>query len=687
MNRRTLLRAGGVLAFGLGALGLVAPGALGLDFDEIVVSAIGGLALLYAYHVVQRRRRTDLQWAGTGDPELPIETAAPGEEFDDVLSAFTDISNVFTRHRLKDGLRAAAIAVLTRYGSLPEPEARDRLDEGTWTGDRVAAAFLGGEDAPESPLTSRLRHRMSGRRTYERAVEQTVDAIAAIAGLPSDPDDSSSRARGLRRWLPGSDYASRAGSDSASRRRNGTGESRNRSRGSGRRAPGPARGDGGARHSRGDPRQSRDARSEITRATNHWNGVSVVALVGIGLGVLVEQPGVLLAGVVGIGYAAYAYSTRGPSVELSVERSLDEVRPVPGAEIEVTVTVENEGSRLLPDLRLVDGVPDGLGVVDGSPRLGTTLRPGESDTISYTVLARRGVHEFEPLLALARDPSGGTERELQLEAETALVCSPTMNPLPEVTDLREQASRRVGRVDVSAGGEGVEFFATREYRRGDPLNRIDWNRRARTGELATLQFRNQRATTVILVVDAREAAYRSPEPGADHAVDRSVEAAGSLFTTLLEAGDRVGLAAYAWTECWLEPDAGVHNHEHVERARELLTGHPALDPSPPDSPINSLLIWKRLQRRLPSGAQVIFLSPLTDPTASTVPRRLEAYGYPVTVVSPDPTNDRTSSERLAQVARQVQITDLRSAGIPVLDWPGEESLATVLARHEERRRR
>ena len=669
MNWRSLFRAGGVLAFGLGVLGLVAPGVLGLDLDQLVVSAIGGLALLYAYHVAQRRRRTDLQWAETGDPELPIETAVPGENFDDVLSAFTDMSHVFTRHRIKDGLRAAAIAVLTRYDGCSEAEARDRLDRGTWTDDLAAAAFLGGADAPESPLTTRLRHRLTGRRTYERAVGRTVDAIAATAGLSrSVQEESPSPGRAFSGWASGA---------SSDRRETGTGRVSSESRRRGR-TPEPARGDGGAR-------RSRDADSETIRATNHWNGVSVVALVGIGAGVLLEQPGVLLAGVVGIGYAAYAHSARAPSVELSVERTLDEEHPDPGEEVEVTVTIENQGTRLLSDLRLVDGVPEGLAVVDGSPRLGTTLRPGESDTISYTVLARRGVHEFEPLVVLARGPSGGTEREIHREVETVLVCSPTMRPLPGATGLRKQATRKVGRIDVSAGGEGVEFFATREYRRGDPLNRIDWNRRARTGELATLQFRTQRATTVVLVVDARTAAYRSPVPDGTHAVDRAVETAGSLFTTLLEAGDRVGLAAYAWTECWLDPDTGANNHEHVERARELLTGHPAFDSTPPDRPVNSLLIWKRLRRRLPSGAQVVFLSPLTDSMGVTISRRLEAYGHPVTVVSPDPTADRTASERLARVARKVRITDLRSAGIPVFDWSREESLATVFARHDERR--
>ena len=87
---------------------------------------------------------------------------------------------------------------------------------------------------------------------------------------------------------------------------------------------------------------------------------------------LTEQPGVLLAGAIGVGYAAYAYS---------------------GAVIEVTITVTNEGEQLLPDLRLVEGVSAALEVTGGTPRAGTPLRPGEEVSFSYVVRARRGAHE------------------------------------------------------------------------------------------------------------------------------------------------------------------------------------------------------------------------------------------------------------------------------------------------------
>jgi len=59
--------------------------------------------------------------------------------------------------------------------------------------------------------------------------------------------------------------------------------------------------------------------------------------------------------------------------------------------------------------------------------------------------------------------------------------------------LRGLTTKYHGRVPTDVGGAGVEFHATREYRRGDPVKRIDWNRRARTGELATLELREERA--------------------------------------------------------------------------------------------------------------------------------------------------------------------------------------------------
>jgi uncharacterized protein (DUF58 family) len=81
---------------------------------------------------------------------------------------------------------------------------------------------------------------------------------------------------------------------------------------------------------------------------------------------------------------------------------------------------------------------------------------------------------------------------------------------------------------------------------------------------------------------------------------------------------------------------------------------------------------------------VLLVSPLTDGYVPQVARRLDEAGHRVTVVSPDPTADRTPGHRLARVVRALRISELRAAGLPVVDWAPDESLDRTLARYAER---
>ena len=649
MNYRRLAASLGVLALGTSLVAIVAPGLLGVDLDRIVVSVVGVLALLQALRVIQRRRHAELDEAGTPDPELPFATPVPGEDLDSVLDGFLDTRRMYYRgNRVREGLRSAAVAVLTRYGGYSEAEAGAALEAGTWTEDRVAAAFLGSGAAPGLPVRARVRNWLRRESPTRRGIRHAVDAIAGVAGFTSGSDGGTPD--GIRDRDPRREDGSDAQPSGVTTVETGTEE----------------------------------AASGVLRAphpTGHWRGASVVALVGIGAGVLVREPAVLLAGVVGVGYAAYARSSALPPGGVSIERSLETDRPDAGEDVEVTVAVENGSDRYLPDLRLVDGVPRSIAVADGSPRLGTALRPGERTTFSYTVTARRGIHRFDPALLVARDLPGAVEEERLLPAETTLTCVPSLRPVTEPVPLREQATQYAGRVETPSGGEGVEFHATREYRSGDPLSRIDWNRRARTGTFTTVEFREERAATIVLVVDARESAYVSPAPHAPHAVDRAVDAAGGLFAALADAGDRVGIAAPGPGDCWLAPGSGV---DHRVEARELLATHPALSPVPGER--RSLVFrWgDRLRKRLPPGTQILFLTPLCEDSGVRFARRLDEYGHPVTVLSPDPTADRTTGHRLARVARGLRISSLRGTGVPVVDWPREETVDRALARYHER---
>jgi uncharacterized repeat protein (TIGR01451 family) len=412
------------------------------------------------------------------------------------------------------------------------------------------------------------------------------------------------------------------------------------------------------------------------RDTARWKGVTVLSLVAGGVGLYARIPALLLASVVPLGYLAYVRATESPEVALTVERVFGTDRPDPGDEVTVRVTVTNAGDRTLPDLRLVDAVPESLPVVDGSARAATALRPGEAVTLEYAVRAKRGDHVFDRCIAVARDLSGTTELEVHVATDDRIVSTPSTDPTREVP-LRALTSPYTGRVETDDGGEGVEFHATREYRPGDSLSRIDWNRHARTGELSTVEFRQERSATVVLVLDLRKQAYLREDDEGLHAADRGVEAASQVFTALLETGDRVGIAAFAPEEVWLAPGTG---NEHWARARNLFATHPALSPTRTEARASVNLRVRQLRQRLSSDAQVILFSPLCDDPIVHGARLLDAHGHLVTVVSPDPTADGTPGQQLARAERATRMAKLRSVGVRVIDWAPDEHLAAAIDR-------
>ncbi|WP_254663074.1 DUF58 domain-containing protein [Haladaptatus sp. W1] len=284
--------------------------------------------------------------------------------------------------------------------------------------------------------------------------------------------------------------------------------------------------------------------------THRWRGVIALSLAAGAVGLAVDRPSMLLLAVVGVVFAAYPRVVADPEPKLRLERRLSNSTPRPGDEVTVTVTVTNEGG-FLPDVRIVDGVPALLSVSGGSPRNGAVFWPGRSVRFSYRIQAKHGKHPFEPATVVARDLSGAREAETTVAADTELDCTATGAEGP----LRDKTLDQVGRIVAQKGGSGIEFHRTREYRAGDAMHRIDWNRYARTGSLTTVEYREENAATVVVLVDARQVAYRATtdEP---HAVAYSVSAAEQLLASLHRDRNLVGLAAFGREQCWLEPGAG-----------------------------------------------------------------------------------------------------------------------------------
>ena len=420
--------------------------------------------------------------------------------------------------------------------------------------------------------------------------------------------------------------------------------------------------------------------SGTVQRTERWRGLSAAALLTGALGLVTWTPALLPVAAFAVALLAYGRVVAPPTATLTLTRTVSEPDPDPGEAVTVRLTVENVGDRTIPELRLVDGVPPALGVVDGAPSLGTSLRPGGTATLSYSVEAASGVHEFQPATALLRDAAGVVERRAGLEADDATeIGEPPRLDDGQRLPLRAANARFAGRRTVDGSGNGLTFRTIREYRRGDPLSRVDWRRRARTGELATVEFHPERSLPVVLVIDTRPVAAVAPAPDGETAVERSLSGAETLFGGLSADDHRVGVATLGPERAWLQPGRG---RAHERQARELFTrsvqrASNGEDGGVPSDAADAGRGW--LRERLPGTAEVIVLTPAVDDAVVTMIEGLAAMGTPVSVVSPNPTVGNTAGRALAGFERRDRLADVRTNGVPVVELEPDEGIERALA--------
>lgn len=274
-----------------------------------------------------------------------------------------------------------------------------------------------------------------------------------------------------------------------------------------------------------------------------WRVGAVATAALVALALLYASPLLIASAVIPLAYVVYgAFSTVHPDSSVRVERSFADATPPPGETVTVTLTVENGSERTLPDVRVLDGVPDDLPVTAGSPRACTSLRPGESTTVTYDVVTGRGTYEFaDPVVRLRSFSAGRVVTEtVPADGETSLASLDPVSAPPVGT----RTTARAGTHPTDSGGEGLEFHSTREYRPGDAISRIDWRRFGKTGDLTTVSFREERAVRVVLVVDARPPGRVRPVAGAPTAASLAGYAAERFYETLVDSAVRTDLATF-----------------------------------------------------------------------------------------------------------------------------------------------
>lgn len=431
---------------------------------------------------------------------------------------------------------------------------------------------------------------------------------------------------------------------------------------------------------------------------SRWHGALIGGLLLTVLGVLIGAEGLLVVALAALVVVGLARVSPPPSDDYRIERTLSNTRPNPGEAVTVTLRIENESRQMLPDLRVSEDLPESLTVVSGSSSVGTAVPPGGETTHSYEIIAPRGEFIFGDLTVRRRNLAStlGSADVVTPDGTTKFTCETLIDSLP----LRQQTIQFVGETPTNKGGAGVEFFSTREYRPGDPLNRIDWNQYARSGTLSTVEYRLERAVTVVFIIDDRAAGHVDAIGGGPNSFDLTLYAAARGMVTSLEDGNETGVATLSGE--WVDPGVGEHTRSRIEDVvqtaepteKSLLasTGRGSDEREASTDGADRTVAadgGMKLLHRLPENGQVVLCSPLVDDGIVEYAEQCSSYGHAVSVLSPNMTTGRdvetlSMGNRVGRLRRQQRISYLRGRNTAVADWNLREPLLVELQRLQRR---
>jgi uncharacterized protein (DUF58 family) len=156
-----------------------------------------------------------------------------------------------------------------------------------------------------------------------------------------------------------------------------------------------------------------------------------------------------------------------------------------------------------------------------------SLAPGARHRLRLTLTPRRRGRIELAGLALGRtDPLGLVRGLARVPLEARIVALPRRYRLPRLA-LPGRRRHQPGGVSLASSvGDSEEFLALREYRAGDPLQRIHWKSFARAGRPIVKEFQDEFFERHALVLDTGSA------QGEDAAFEDAVAVAASFVHTI-----------------------------------------------------------------------------------------------------------------------------------------------------------
>lgn len=171
------------------------------------------------------------------------------------------------------------------------------------------------------------------------------------------------------------------------------------------------------------------------------------------------------------------------------------------------------------------------------------IAPGEEARLDYTVecKALRGVSHVGPLGLTVTDPFGWFQVRRVFPERWPVKVYPRFTPAATADQAGCEERGALDEITHKLSGETSEFFAVREYQRGDPIRRIHWRLTAHRGVPIVREFSRSSAGSLSIFLDL----YRNGLVGVGRgsSLERAARIAAGLTARAVRRGVPVELAA------------------------------------------------------------------------------------------------------------------------------------------------
>ena len=205
-----------------------------------------------------------------------------------------------------------------------------------------------------------------------------------------------------------------------------------------------------------------------------------------------------------------------------------------------------EGDRLDVEVKLVakrsvstfileERVPARLGTPVRVPI--TKLSSGAEVSHHYGLrCSRRGVYEIGPLVAVAGDPLGLSQRETVVAEPFELLVHPRVELVSDRPLTRQFEDPPIRPPVSKPWPSGLEFYGMREYVPGDDLRRIVWRASARTGKIMVREAEQGITDRITIILDTDRGSHSRDGEGLSESFETGIRAAASLGVRHLREG-------------------------------------------------------------------------------------------------------------------------------------------------------